>query len=201
MQEQTEDLQEMKESCTFLSDENLVLHQKNQEIESTNKELHDCNEEFNTKICNLRSMLEDSQFVVELKKQQEEKTMLELKSTIEKLNVSNNNSNLLTEKLSERDGNEQVLCAEITQLQYENEKLNKTMVDLEATILQLDGDINESKGNLNKYKIHEDELQKGLTKANEEKEEIKNVIMEMEQVLKTFGESSNTRRKSREQGN
>merc|ERR1712226_829419 len=91
-----------------------------------------------------------------------------------------------------------------SQLQGDNEKLSKTIAGLEATILQLDGDLNASKADINKHKLHGDELEDGLNKANEEKEVIKKHVIEMEEVLKSFaGKSDNRRklRKSKDEGN
>ena len=120
----------------------------------------------------------------------------ELSDIRKELESKDGSSNLLSKQLTERDENERILCAEIEQLKTESDVLNRTIGDLEATIVKLDEDITTSDTNINSYKATEEELKKGLVKVTQEREEFESRALEMEQALDEFVRSTESRIRS-----
>jgi chromosome segregation ATPase len=200
------ELENMEDALNLVKMENTQLEEANASLEARNKELNELLSAARNDASRMEGELatrseEMEGKLVSLQQQAEEKNLSmlnELNCVKEQLQNTASNSDGLAKAMGEKEENEQALCTEIKQLQNDNSNLNETIAALEATILQLDGDMNASKGNLDSSKLREDELQESLVTVNKENEEIKNQMKEIDEILKSYAERTDSRRNSEE---
>ena len=74
--------------------------------------------------------------------------------------------------------------------------LNKTILDLESTIVKLDEDMSSSRKSIESSKDRQNELEESLKKTLEEKKEFETRLREMELALDDFVQSTESRKKA-----